>query len=156
MHYNITTKFDVCVNDSGFSLDELVYRMSVLHREKAFPELLAEVLMMYDGYVRLDVMRCNCIPLTCGCGSNTYVLDGRRARKVRTTIGTVDLPNLTRVKCTHCGKTHVPVIEICGLDLYQTKTAGVEKRDVMRTGMPRKASPTAGRKRGSRRSRSSS
>lgn len=127
MHYNLTTNIDVCVNDSGFSLDELVYRMSVLHREKAFPELLAEILMMYDGYVRLDVMQCNYIPLTCSCGGNMYVLDGRRARKVRTTIGTVDLPNLTRVKCAHCGKTHVPVIEICGLDLYQTKTAGVEK-----------------------------
>ena len=120
MHYHITTKLGVDVKDSGFSLDELVYRMQELFHRQAFPELLAEILMMFDAYLRLNVERRTCLPLTCGCGSGMFVLDGRRPRKIRTTIGTVDLPHLTRVKC-------VPVVELCGLDLYQTKTAGVEK-----------------------------
>lgn len=127
MHYHITTKLGVDVKDSGFSLDELVYRMQELFHRQAFPELLAEILMMFDAYLRLNVERRTCLPLTCGCGSGMFVLDGRRPRKIRTTIGTVDLPHLTRVKCAHCGRTCVPVVEICGLDLYQTKTAGVEK-----------------------------
>lgn len=127
MHYHITTKLGVDVKDSGFSLDELVYRMQELFRRQAFPELLAEILMMFDAYLRLNVERRTCLPLTCSCGSGMFVLDGRRPRKIRTTIGTVDLPHLTRVKCAHCGRTCVPVVELCGLDLYQTKTAGVEK-----------------------------
>lgn len=127
MHYHITTKLGVDVKDSGFSLDELVYRMQELFHRQAFPELLAEILMMFDAYLRLNVERRTCLPLTCGCGSGMFVLDGRRPRKIRTTIGTVDLPQLTRVKCAHCGRTCVPVVELCGLDLYQTKTAGVEK-----------------------------
>ena len=127
MHYHITTKLGVDVKDSGFSLDELVYRMQELFHRQAFPELLAEILMMFDAYLRLNVERRTCLPLTCGCGSGMFVLDGRRPRKIGTTIGTVDLPHLTRVKCAHCGRTCVPVVELCGLDLYQTKTAGVEK-----------------------------
>ena len=127
MHYHITTKLGVDVKDSGFSLDELVYRMQELFHRQAFPELLAEILMMFDAYLRLNVERRTCLPLTCSCGSGMFVLDGRRPRKIRTTIGTVDLPHLTRVKCAHCGRTCVPVVELCGLDLYQTKTAGVEK-----------------------------
>lgn len=127
MHYHITTKLGVDVKDSGFSLDELVYRMQELFHRQAFPELLAEILMMFDAYLRLNVERRTSLPLTCSCGSGMFVLDGRRPRKIRTTIGTVDLPHLTRVKCAHCGRTCVPVVELCGLDLYQTKTAGVEK-----------------------------
>ena len=127
MHYHITTKLGVDVKDSGFSLDELVYRMQELFHRQAFPELLAEILMMFDAYLRLNVERRTSLPLTCSCGSGMFVLDGRRPRKIRTTIGTVDLPQLTRVKCAHCGRTCVPVVELCGLDLYQTKTAGVEK-----------------------------
>ena len=127
MHYHITTKLGVDVKDSGFSLDELVYRMQDLFHRQAFPELLAEILMMFDAYLRLNVERRTCLPLTCGCGCGMFVLDGRRPRKIRTTIGTVDLPHLTRVKCAHCGRTCVPLVELCGLDLYQTKTAGVEK-----------------------------
>lgn len=127
MHYHITTKLGVDVKDAGFSIDELVYRMQQLFHRQAFPELLAEIIMMFDEFLRLSVERRTCLPVTCSCGSSMYVLDGRRSRKIRTTIGTVSLPCLTRVKCAHCGKTLVPVTEICGFDLYQTKTAGVEK-----------------------------
>lgn len=127
MHYNITAKLGVDVKDSGFSIDELVYRMQELFKLQAFPQLLAEILMMFDEFLRINVMSRTCLPMKCSCGSSMFVLDGRRSRKIKTTIGEVDLPNLTRVKCAHCGNTYVPIIEICGLDLYQTKTAGVEK-----------------------------
>ena len=45
------------------------------------------------------------IPFSCGCGGDSFVLDGTRARKIRTPIGTVDIPALMRVKCPYCGRT---------------------------------------------------
>ena len=34
---------------------------------------------------------------------------------------------LMRVKCPHCGRTTVPILDICGIDAYQSKTAGPKK-----------------------------
>ena len=138
MHFNIVSNLGVTVKDTGFSIDELVVRMQELFNQKAFPELLSEILMMFDEMMRLLVMRKCPIPFSCGCGGDSFVLYGTRARKIRTPIGTVDIPALMRVKCPycgrimrvkcpHCGRTHVPLLEICGMEAYQTKTDGLEK-----------------------------
>ena len=56
MHFNIVSNLGVIVKDSGFSIDELVVRMQELFNKKAFPELLCEILMMFDDMMRLLVM----------------------------------------------------------------------------------------------------
>lgn len=127
MHFDIVSNLGVAVKDSGFSIDELVVRMQELFNRKAFPELLCEILMMFDEMLKLLVMKKCPIPFSCGCGGDSFVLDGTRARKMRTPIGTVDIPALMRVKCPYCGRTHVPMLEICGIEAYQTKTDGLEK-----------------------------
>ena len=50
MHFNIVSKLGATVNDSGFSIDELVVRMQDLFTQKAFPELLREI--RKGGYVK--------------------------------------------------------------------------------------------------------
>jgi len=32
-----------------------------------------------------------------------------------------------RVKCATCGRTRVPLLGICGIESYQSKTCGLEK-----------------------------
>ena len=65
MHFNIVSNLGVTVKDTGFSIDELVVRMQELFNQKAFPELLCEILMMFDEMMRLLVMRKCSIPFSC-------------------------------------------------------------------------------------------
>ena len=95
MHFNIVSNLGGTVKDTGFSIDELVVRMQELFNRKAFPELLREILMMFDEMMKLMVTRKCPIPFSCGCGGDLFVLDGTRARKIRTPIGTVDIPSPT-------------------------------------------------------------
>lgn len=127
MHYGIVSKLGVTVKDDGFSIDELIVRMQDLFNKKAFPELIGEILMLFDETLRLSVMGKSGLPVKCECGNTDYVLNGTRSRTIRTPIGTVNLPALMRVKCASCGRTRVPLIDICGFEAYQSKTFGLEK-----------------------------
>ena len=129
MQCNITTSLVVSLSESGFGLDELVYRMEELANEKAFPELLRTIILVVDENLRLTVMLKNRLPAKCSCtcDSPDLVLDGYMPRKIRTRLGIVDLPRITRVKCKHCGKTFVPLTLMCGLEKHQTKSNELEK-----------------------------
>lgn len=127
MHFNIFSKLGVTVKDTGFSIDELIVRMQDLFQQKAFPELLKEILMLFDEVLRILVMKKSQLPVQCECGCTDYVLDGTRSRTIRTPIGTVVLPAIMRVKCASCGRTRVPLLDICGIEAYQSKTRGLEK-----------------------------
>lgn len=59
----------------GFSIDELIVRMLDLFQRKAFPELLKEILMLFDEVLRILVMKKSQLPVQCECGSTDYVLD---------------------------------------------------------------------------------
>ena len=48
-------------------------------------------------------------------------------RKIRTRLGIVDLPRITRVKYKHCGKTFAPLTLMCGLEKHQTMSNELEK-----------------------------
>jgi hypothetical protein len=129
MQYNITTSLIVSLSENGFGLDELVYRMEELANKKAFPQLLKTIVLLVDENLRLKVMLRQPLPAKCGCTCERpdLVLDGGMPRKIRTRLGVVDLPRITRVKCKHCGKTFVPLALMCGLEKHQTMSSELAK-----------------------------
>lgn len=129
MQYNITTSLIVSLSENGFGLDELVYRMEELANKKAFPQLLKTIVLLVDENLRLKVMLRQPLPAKCGCTCERpdLVLDGGMPRKIRTRLGVVDLPRITRVKCKHCGKTFVPLALMCGLEKHQTMSNELAK-----------------------------
>lgn len=129
MQYNITTSLIVSLSENGFGLDELIYRMEELANKKAFPQLLRTIVLLVDENLRLKVMLRQPLPEKCGCtcAHPDLVLDGGMPRKIRTRLGIVDLPRITRVKCKHCGKTFVPLALMCGLERHQTMSNELAK-----------------------------
>jgi hypothetical protein len=129
MQCNITTSLIVSLSENGFGLDELVYRMEELANKKAFPQLLKTIVLLVDENLRLKVMLRQPLPAKCGCTCERpdLVLDGGMPRKIRTRLGVVDLPRITRVKCKHCGKTFVPLALMCGLEKHQTMSNELAK-----------------------------
>lgn len=129
MQCNITTSLVVALSENGFGLDELIYRMEDLANKKAFPQLLKAIVLLVDENLRLKVMLKQPLPEKCGCtcGQPDLVLDGGMPRKIRTRLGVVELPRITRVKCKHCGKTFVPMALMCGLEKHQTMSNGLAK-----------------------------
>jgi hypothetical protein len=129
MQCNITTSLIVSLSENGFGLDELVYRMEELANKKAFPQLLKTIVLLVDENLRLKVMLRQPLPAKCGCTCERpdLVLDGGMPRKIRTRLGVVDLPRITRMKCKHCGKTFVPLALMCGLEKHQTMSNELAK-----------------------------
>lgn len=129
MQCNITTSLVVSLSETGFGLDELVHRMEELANKKAFPELLRSIILVVDENIRLKVMLRQPLPAKCGCTCEhpDPALNGHMPRKIRTRLGIVDLPRITRVKCRHCGKTFAPLALMCGLEKHQTMSNELEK-----------------------------
>lgn len=129
MQYNITTSLIVSLSENSFGLDELIYRMEELANKKAFPQLLKTIVLLVDENLRLKVMLKQPIPEKCSCTCEhpDLVLDGGMPRKIRTRLGVVELPRITRVKCKHCGKTFVPLALMCGLEKHQTMSNELAK-----------------------------
>ena len=129
MQYNITTSLIVSLSENGFGLDELIYRMEELANKKAFPQLLKTIVLLVDENLRLEVMLKQPLPEKCGCTCEhpDLILDGGMPRKIRTRLGIIELPRITRVKCKHCGKTFVPLALMCGLEKHQTMSNELAK-----------------------------
>ena len=129
MQYNITTSLLVSLSEKGFGLDELIYRMEDLANKKAFPELLRIIIMLVDENIRLKVMTKESLPEKCNCDCEhpDLVLNGGVPRQIRSRLGKIELPRITRVKCKHCGKTFVPLTLMCGLEKHQTMSNELAK-----------------------------
>lgn len=127
MQFNIVSSLGVCLSEKGFSLDELIYRLDDLFKNKAFPEIIAGILMIFDEWLKVLVMKKARLPFSCGCGGDEVTLCGTYERSFHSQLGTVRLPALTRVRCPFCGRRFVPLLEMVGFEKYQTKTAGAEK-----------------------------
>ena len=129
MQYNITTSLLVSLSENGFGLDELIYRMEDLANKKAFPELLRIIIMLVDENIRLKVMTKESLPEKCNCDCEhpDLVLNGGVPRQIRSRLGKIELPRITRVKCKHCGKTFVPLTLMCGLEKHQTMSNELAK-----------------------------
>ena len=127
MQFHIVSSLGVCLSEKGFSLDELIYRLDDLFKNKAFPEIIAGILMIFDEWLKVLVMKKARLPFSCGCGGDEVALCGTYERSFHSQLGTVRLPALTRVRCPFCGRRFVPLLEMVGFEKYQTKTAGAEK-----------------------------
>lgn len=127
MQFHIISSLGVCLSEKGFSLDELIHRLDDLFKNKAFPEIIAGILMIFDEWLKVLVMKKAKLPFSCGCGGDEVALCGTYARSFHSQLGTVKLPALTRVRCPFCGRRFVPLLEMVGFEKYQTKTAGAEK-----------------------------
>ena len=65
MQFNITSSLGVCLSGKGFSLDELIYRLDDLFKNKAFPEIMAGILMTFDEWLKVLVMKKARLPFSC-------------------------------------------------------------------------------------------
>ena len=129
MQYNITTSLIVSLSENGFGLDELIYRMEDIANRKAFPQLLKTIILLVDENLKLKVMLKQPLPTKCSCACEcpNLILDGGMPRKIRTRLGIIDLPRITRVKCKHCAKTFTPLTLMCGLEKNQTMSNELAK-----------------------------
>ena len=130
MQFNIISSLGVCLSEKGFSLDELIYRLDDLFKNKAFPEIIAGILMIFDEWLKVLVMKKARLPFSCGCGGDEVALCGTYARSFHSQLGTVRLPALTRVRCPFCGRRFVPLLEMVGFEAVPD-----EKEDALRKKM---------------------
>lgn len=129
MQYDITTSLLVSLSEDGFGLDELIYRMEEIWNRKAFPQLLCAILLLVDENLKLRVMEKRPLPSKCACACKEHrlVLDGGMPRKIRTRLGVIDIPRITRVRCANCGKRYAPLLRMCAIGKNQTKSNELEK-----------------------------
>ena len=76
MQFNIVSSLGVCLSEKGFSLDELIYRLDDLFKDKAFPEIIAGILMIFDEWLKVLVMKKSRLPFSCGCGGELGLAEG--------------------------------------------------------------------------------
>ena len=124
MQGNINLDLQFCLGDKGYSLDELVFKLKELFENKGFNKLL-ELIVRFTGeniYLKTisGVLNWNC------CGSPRYVSNGCYSRKVKSSLGVIEL-NFSRVKCVHCNKTLVPLKQYLQIKKYQRKTTELEQ-----------------------------
>lgn len=129
MHWKVHSSLYVCLADEGFGFDELVSKLEEVFERKGFPELIRTVMMLVDEVLRVLVMKREPLPAkaSCGCAHPSPVLDGRKERKIRTRLGVVEFPCLTRAKCRSCGRIWLPLLEFCGLRPGQGHSNELEK-----------------------------
>ena len=112
MQGEITSELSFCLSENGFSLDELVKKVSDLFERKAMVELIRLILLlvhevlMHRLFKGRSSMQC--------CQGGTLQLNGSYRRRIRCSVGEIVL-DFWRVRCSICGKTFVPLKRFCRL-----------------------------------------
>ncbi len=131
MQHTLTASLLVCLSEKGFSLDELVGKLREVLEQQAHGKILQMILLLVEETLRLKVMGKEEVPVACECGCTAFVLNGhQKSRRIRTSLGDLRLPALVRVKCTHCGKTHTPLLRFLGIERHQSKTSELEQQAI--------------------------
>jgi hypothetical protein len=131
MQHTVNASLLVCLSEKGFSLDELVWRLRELFEQKAHGEILRTILLLVEETLKLKVMQKAEVPITCACGHAGFALNGRqKTRRIRTSLGDVRLPGLSRAKCDRCAKTHTLLLRFLGVERHQSKTAELEQQAI--------------------------
>ncbi len=115
------------VAENGFSLDELVITARKVFEQEGMPGLIGIILRLVDENISLRLCQGKSPwqPTGC-CEQSSYEYQDRQERRFRTSAGTVKI-RWRRLRCLNCGKSLVPLREFLGLDVYQSKTAELEK-----------------------------
>lgn len=115
------------VSETGFSLDELVVKTKELFEREGMPGFVGLLLGLVDELICLGIVlrQGKWKPKPC-CGHGRYELSRRDSKLLRTSVGTVHI-TWRRLRCTKCGKSFIPLREFLGLELYQSKTAELER-----------------------------
>lgn len=124
MQGKVTSELSFCLAEEGFSLDELVIKLSDLFERKAMAEFLKLILQLVQEVLMSRIFRGKAT-MTC-CEPSQLQLNGGYDRRIRTSIGEFTM-NLWRVRCSVCGKTFSPLKRLIQLEDYQTKTNELER-----------------------------
>lgn len=102
----------------------------------SFSQLILEVKRLFDcegipGFVKMMVILVEGMLIKSGpecprCNSNKLQLHGKCGKKMKTSIGCVDLV-LSRMKCTVCKKTFSPMMRLFDVDPFSRKSREFEK-----------------------------
>ncbi len=109
------------------TLDELVIKVRELFSEQGMAQVVGLILHLVDELLASRHTTSQATPpRACSCGHTRYELKDRSARQLHTSVGTVEF-RWRRLTCRHCQKTWCPLREFLGLELWQSKTAELER-----------------------------
>jgi hypothetical protein len=125
MQGKITSDLSFCLSDDGFSLDELVVKLSEVYDRKGLADLLTLILLLAQDVLLNRIASGKASGMGC-CPDGRLQSNGSYARRIATSLGEVSLP-LWRMRCSSCGKSFAPLSRFVRLGRYQTKTGELEK-----------------------------
>jgi len=122
----ITMELLAGVSDNGFSLDELVYELGRVIRNKGLPGIVAMILALVDELLlRRHLEGRSWLGQAC-CERPVYQSLGFHSRRIRTSLGEVSF-RWRRYQCQACGRVRVPLREFLGLEPHQSRTNELEQ-----------------------------
>jgi len=130
MQHTINLDLLVSLSESGFSLDELIFKLDQTFKEKGFGGIVSLILHLVDEALCIRLMKKDARLLEevfkpC-CEGFYWEMKEREERAVRTRICLLEF-KWRRLRCTKCGKTFVPLREWLGWEKWQRKTTELEK-----------------------------
>ncbi len=100
-------------------MDELLFETKRIFDTEGIVGFLRVLLELMDELVSLDG-ESDC------CKKFKPEVNRRELKRIQTSCGFLQF-NWTRVRCCHCGKTHVPLKKFLGVENHQPKTSELEK-----------------------------
>jgi len=129
MQYTLALKVANSISDQGCSLDELVCKIKELFNSEGLPGFAVLLLKLIDESISVGVNRQDSTSaphLRSCCNDSCLESKGLRSRKIRTSIGPLDL-QCRHLRCVNCRQTQVPLANFLKLDRYQKKTVELEQ-----------------------------
>jgi hypothetical protein len=126
MQEKLTLDLSFCLDEKGFSLDEFITVLgNTFKEENGLAKIASLILQLYQESLLYHISKKSKQSITC-CGQSNFVLNGSYKRRIRTTLGEINL-NYHRIKCKECNKDITPLKESLDIDNYQTKTTELEE-----------------------------
>ena len=120
---NISLNLQACLSGESFSFDELIIETRELFEKQGVPGFLRLLLSFTDKMV---VDQSKASESTSCCSSAHLIKNGKRSKKIYTSIGNIDF-EWTTLKCKTCKKLHHPLKEFFELGKFQKVSNEFEK-----------------------------